>query len=695
MAGPATLKSPTTYRSTAFLKKKLIHVDETKCVQCNRCISACPVKFCNFIVEREDGVKIIDVNPDLCIACGHCLDTEVGCHHEARYFTDDFDVFVENVINKKSKKKKIAIVAPGVASVFDLNHLRVNNWLKKSGIDEVYDVSFGAELTIKSYIDEVTLATKDGNFKKPLIVISQPCPAIVNFIQTWCPELLPNLSTSHSPMMHTIQMVRNYYEGQNAEFYVISPCVAKSHEFELCGESGKVFNVTMDSMKNYFSTNNVNINTYPEIAYDGPRSKLAGNFSTSGGLKETAIDVLGPDVVDIIKIEGINTIYEVLRNLAKHIKDYKGKDIIILDVLNCEKGCNGGTATGEENRQRANFVLESLNKTRVDSDVAFYEEIAKKDKLRFLKGILPVNKKSLLQREIDKHWKRDIYKRKYRDLSRIVDQIVESLSEIEKLTFYQKLRGHTNPIDCNACGYDNCKDFAIALKSGLTIQKSCAKSSLFMTEIMKDAILEEFEELNALVRQLSANVANFDVIRGDIDSRVGELKTFLNYLKETVEELRQQRQILSQISSNFADAPKLIQQFKEKSDKLKLSLHLLVINTKTEVSNIDSKAGAGLSVLSDEYQARTAEVNKNFEDSTKPLEDIASQVVYFDKMIEFFSGIIDSIEDKIGIFEVSLDKMLEGINLANDFISSATKTVEEGVYHIQESAQAKIKEIIS
>ncbi|HPO50189.1 MAG TPA: 4Fe-4S binding protein, partial [Spirochaetota bacterium] len=64
----------------------LICVDKEKCINCHRCISVCPVKYCN-----KDAGEYIEVNNNTCIQCGRCID---ACVHGARFFNDDFEKFL-------------------------------------------------------------------------------------------------------------------------------------------------------------------------------------------------------------------------------------------------------------------------------------------------------------------------------------------------------------------------------------------------------------------------------------------------------------------------------------------------------------------------------------------------------------------------------------------------------------------------
>ena len=162
--------------------RPVMRVDVEKCVACHRCVSVCPVKFCN-----NASAEVVDVNPDLCIGCGSCID---ACDHNARVAIDDFAGFQAALARRETL---IAIVAPAIAANFPDTYLQINGWLKSLGVKAVFDVSFGAELTVKSYLEAIKNNPSE-------CVIAQPCPALVTFIEVYHPELLGYLAPADSPM---------------------------------------------------------------------------------------------------------------------------------------------------------------------------------------------------------------------------------------------------------------------------------------------------------------------------------------------------------------------------------------------------------------------------------------------------------------------------------------------------------------
>lgn len=228
---------------------KLIEVIDDECVNCHRCIAVCPVKFCND--GSGDSVKI---NDNMCIGCGECIK---ACEHDARQPIDDWDEFMQAV---DSKEKIIAIVAPGIVASYPNNYLRINGWLKSLGVEAVFDVSFGAELTIKSYLNYI-------ENKDPELVIAQPCPAIVNYTEIHKPELIKYLAPANSPMVHTIKMIKEFYnEYNNHKVVAISPCIAKKREFDETGYGD--YNVIFESINSHFDHTGQSIKDFLEKEFD-------------------------------------------------------------------------------------------------------------------------------------------------------------------------------------------------------------------------------------------------------------------------------------------------------------------------------------------------------------------------------------------------------------------------------------------
>jgi len=350
----------------------IVDVDESKCINCHQCIAVCPVKYCN----DAKGDRVV-VNSDLCIGCGECIDV---CEPKARRSVDDFEIWMRDL---KDGVPIVAVVAPAAASNFPGNYLNLNGWLKSLGIKAVFDASFGAELTIKSYLEHIAK-------NKPKNIIAQPCPAIVTYIEIYRPELIKYLAPADSPAMHTMKMIKEFYkEYARYKIVFISPCNAKRREFDEVGIGD--YNVVMKNLINYLEGNNINLKRFPETEYDNPPAERAVLFSTPGGLLRTAQRENG-DIASVTrKIEGPKTIYHYLDNLNENIDN--GFSPLLVDCLNCEHGCNGGTGT---KRDKTADELEHLIEQRNKAMQQKYKSDENPEKLKDT---------------INKYWREGLYKR--------------------------------------------------------------------------------------------------------------------------------------------------------------------------------------------------------------------------------------------------------------------------------------------
>jgi iron only hydrogenase large subunit-like protein len=480
---------------------KVISVDKDKCKNCHACISVCPSKFCN-----DGSGDHVSINDDLCIGCGQCLE---ACTWGARTIVDDTEGFFNDL---SAQKNIVAIVAPSVAASFPNQYLNLNGWLKSLGIKAVFDVSFGAELTIKSYLEHI----KKNN---PKCVISQPCPAIVTFIELYHPELLESLAPADSPMLHAIKMVKEYYpEYANSKFAVISPCIAKKREFEETGYGD--YNVTMTNLKKYMDSHGVKLEKYEKADYDNPPAERALTFSTPGGLMETAARWNSDIRKNIRKIEGPHAIYDYLSNL-KHDIDAKRAPLIV-DCLNCEKGCNGGTGTDCKNKPMD--YLENFIEQR--------KEIAKNNYMNLKQSQLVRNGElsekeqneiiqDNIEKTIDQYWKPRLYDRTY--VNRSKNKLITNVPQLELEKIYKQML-KTSDADfknCSACGYGNCHDMAVAIYNGLNKPENCHyyQSKMLAIDLNKrKTAVREFHDL--IINEFNSEqmLAKFDPIVKAIES---------------------------------------------------------------------------------------------------------------------------------------------------------------------------------
>ena len=440
--------------------RSVISVDKEKCVNCQRCIAVCPVKMCN-----NGSGDYVDFDEKLCIGCGSCIE---ACTHGARKGIDDSELFFDSL---KKGEKIVAIVAPAAIVSFRGKDLELNGFLKSLGVKAVFDVSFGAELTTKSYVEYI-------KNKNPDCVISQPCPALVSFIETYRPELIKYLAPADSPMLHCAKMIKEFYTKYTGyKIAAISPCYAKRREFDETGICD--YNVTMRSIQSYMEEKNIRLDSFPKVEYENPAAERGVLYSTPGGLMRTAERFVPSISEKTRKIEGNPKVFHYLAKFSEANKNKK-PCFTLIDCLNCENGCNEGAGT--TNKGMHLDEMESFVENRMHDRRSYWEQ----------KGHSKKSALKKLNKAIDEFWKPGLYDRTYVDRSAYFHQKIKEPSQEEIQKIYRDMYKKTKSdiLNCGACGYEDCEQMAVAIYNGLNRPENCTH----YTNILKDIMNEQHQE---------------------------------------------------------------------------------------------------------------------------------------------------------------------------------------------------------
>lgn len=246
-------------------------------------------------------------------------------------------------------KKISVIVAPAFIANYPKEYKKILGYLKEKGVNHIYSVSYGADITTWAYLKYITENHFIGG-------ISQPCPAIVNYVEKYIPELLPRMMPIHSPMMCMAIYAKKYLKVMD-NLAFLSPCIAKKMEITdpNCGDYIQ-YNVTFAKLMSKIGNDYTRSKEYnDELEYG-----MGSLYPMPGGLKENVEHFLGKSRV-IRQVEGEKEAYHYLEEYLNRIRGNKELPFMV-DILNCGKGCIYGTATEPE--RNTDDVMLTLSKMR-------------------------------------------------------------------------------------------------------------------------------------------------------------------------------------------------------------------------------------------------------------------------------------------------------------------------------------------
>ena len=630
--------------------RPVIKVDKEKCVACHQCIQVCPVKFCN-----DASHDHIDIRADLCIGCGTCID---ACTHEARTGIDDFPEFMTALA---AKQELVAIAAPAVASNFPGEYLHLNGWLKSIGVSAIFDVSFGAELTVKSYLEAIKA-------KSPKCVIAQPCPALVSYIEIYKPELLEYLAPADSPMLHTMRMVRQFYpKYSKAKFVIISPCFAKRREFDEVGIGE--FNVTYKSIDKYLRTKAINLAKYPKVDYDNPPAERAVLFSTPGGLLRTALREAPGIGNKSRKIEGVPHVYHYLSNLKESVD--KKRSPLLVDCLSCEMGCNGGPGT--LNRKKSPDEIEFLIETRNQEAQKSYKA----------KGLIMSSRlaRSRLRSFVKKYWKPGLYDRVYRNRSanfKAIRMPTEAqLKEIYTRTYKTKKEHFLN---CSSCGYNDCEQMAVAIFNGLNRPENCrhykeiALNMIAMTKIKDEIGATAFSAIEK-VEQAMAGISSVAAAAEQLSTAANEIAGSASTTREVTEQASKKTAALADIIQSLSSAADVVTKITESISDITERTNLLALNAAIEAARAGD-AGRGFAIVANEVKElanKTAAAAEDIFKKTAAIRNASKQSI---GDINEITVIIEKTNESVGVISGSIEQQAGVTRDVASNISSVTESID-------------------
>lgn len=352
--------------------------DDDKCIQCGYCVRACR--------NEATILKMFDLGitgKPICINCGQCANY---CPTEA--IGERLDYMKVLRLLKDKSKTVVVNIAPAVrvalGEAFSLEagvnvYKKIISALRKLGFDYVFDITFGADLTIMEEAFELVERIKN-NYSLPMF--TSCCPAWVKYVEIFYPEFIPNLSTCKSPIAMQGSTIKTYFAKEknidvnNLVNVVIAPCTAKKYEIgrdEInVTKRDTDFCLTTRELIKMIKENDIDFLNLEDSEFDSPLglgSSAGVIFGATGGVCEAALRTayhyitnkdLANDELIFSNVRGMAGVKEAelviegksikvaVINGMKNVKNILDKintgecSYQFIEVMNCVGGCISG-----------------------------------------------------------------------------------------------------------------------------------------------------------------------------------------------------------------------------------------------------------------------------------------------------------------------------------------------------------------
>ena len=453
---------------------------KSNCKNCYKCIRNCPVKAIRFSGNQAHIIG------NECILCGRCF---VACPQNAKEIVDETEK-VKYLIT--TGDPVIVSLAPSfIANYTDVGIEEMRNALKKLGFFDVEETAIGATVVKNEYERLIREEKRD-------VIISSCCHSVNLLIQKHYPQALQYLADVLSPMQAHCEDIKKRIP--NAKTVFIGPCVAKKDEAE--HYEGIVDAVlTFEELTEWFKAENIEL----EKEMDNDICSRARFFPTTGGiLKTMAQDIPG---YTYLALDGVENCIAALKDIIDG-KIHK----CFIEMSACVGSCVGGPVM--EKYHRSSAVKDYIAVSGYAGTKDFEVSQPKANELKKNFGYIELRSQMPSDMEIQ-----------------------NVLRQMGKFKPSQEL-------NCGSCGYNTCREKAIAILQGKAEISMCLPFLKDKAESFSDAIVKntpnglivlneqlEVQQINDAARKMM-NIRSANDIVGDQVVRILDPVVFMNVLRD-------------------------------------------------------------------------------------------------------------------------------------------------------------------
>ncbi len=384
-----------------------VFTEKAECQDCFKCVRNCPAKAIK--VEQNSAVVI----PEVCVACGRCVDT---CPAGAKRIRNDTGR-VRQLLEQG--RRVVVSLAPSYVSEFPgVRVEQLATAFMRLGFAGVSETALGAE-QVSAHVRNHLARNPE-----PQLMVSSACPTAVAMLSRFAPHLATFITPVVSPLLAHCQLLKGWL-GDKTNVVFVGPCIAKKMESD--GHSGLLdAALTFKDLRGWLAERELldELNQMPDTPLIPRRAQGGALYPVDGGMIAGIRDKSGDLDAGFMALSGLTQILDGLEGLDMR----QLQKPLFLEVLACEGGCVNGPGTTVKGRTvgKRLDVLSAISSSVIpepDETVGMRMQIE----------ITPPD-----------------------DRRPSETLIREALQRVGKTSTADEM-------NCGGCGYESCRDFAVAL----------------------------------------------------------------------------------------------------------------------------------------------------------------------------------------------------------------------------------------